>query len=89
MVQPGVRIKHLKEKVEEPGRGRAKWRCTLEVEFDRRNRLFLSEGVHQDNYKSGEEAAKNAIKRLRDLFGPHAEEELIEKQQLESVLKQR
>lgn len=87
MVQPGVRIKHLKEKVEEPGRGRAKWRCTLEAEFDRRNRLFLSEGVHQDNYKSGEEAAKNAIKRLRDLFGPHAEEELIEKQQLESMLK--
>eukprot|EP00435_Cladocopium_sp_Y103_P003659 s577_g1.t1 len=43
MVQPGVRIKHLKEKVEE--QGRAKWRCTLEVEFDRRNRLFLSEGL--------------------------------------------
>ena len=28
--------------------------------------LTAPAGVHQDNYKSGEEAAKNAIKRLRD-----------------------
>ena len=86
MVQPGVRIKHSKEQTLQEGV--SMWRCTLDVEFDKKNCFFLAEGMHSDKRKCGEESAKRGLMRLQELPGCGAEE-LVEQHTLKRLLKPR
>ena len=84
-VQPGVRIKtRFQEHSSERGRI---FQCTFEVDFEKGQRLFLSEGNHKQRYESGGEAAKAALLRLQALFGDQAEEQIIKQSTLRAALR--